>query len=55
MQFHWILLLGVQLTNRRQTITGTNADAGHWRIYAALGGDELTQEAVRDCFKMWLL
>ena len=28
--------------NRRQAITWTNADSIHWRIYAALGGDELT-------------
>ena len=27
--------------NRRQAITWTNAYADHWRIYAALGGDEL--------------
>ena len=25
----------------RQTITWTNVDPAHWRIYAALGGDEL--------------
>ena len=25
-----------------QAIIGTNADPSHWRIYAALGGDELT-------------
>ena len=28
--------------NRRQAITWTNDDPVHWRIYAALGGDELT-------------
>ena len=28
--------------NRRQDIIWTNADLIHWRIYAALGGDELT-------------
>ena len=28
--------------NRRQDIIWTNADPIHWRIYAALGGDELT-------------
>ena len=28
--------------NRRQAITWTNADPVDWRIYAALGGDELT-------------
>ena len=25
----------------RQAITSVNADQVHWRIYAALGGDEL--------------
>ena len=30
--FHWC-----------QAITWTGADAIHWRIYTALGGDELTQ------------
>ena len=29
--------------NRRQAIIWTNADPIHWRIYAALGGDELTE------------
>ena len=28
--------------NRRQAIIWINADLIHWRIYAALGGDELT-------------
>ena len=28
--------------NRRQAFTWTNADPDPWRIYAALGGDELT-------------
>ena len=28
--------------NRRQVIIGTNADPVHRRMYAALGGDELT-------------
>ena len=28
--------------NRRQAIIWTNADPIHWRIYAALGGDELS-------------
>ena len=27
--------------NRRQAIIWANADPVHWRIYAALGGDEL--------------
>ena len=26
--------------NRRQAITWNNVDPVHWRIYAALGGDE---------------
>ena len=29
--------------NKRQAITWTNADLIHWRIYAALGEDELTK------------
>ena len=29
--------------NRRQAINWTNADPIHWRIYAALGGDELME------------
>ena len=29
--------------NRRQAIIWTNADLICWRIYAALGGDELTR------------
>ena len=29
----------------RQAIFWTNADPIHWRIYAALGGDELTDHA----------
>ena len=29
--------------NRRQAITWTNADLIHCHIYAALGGDELTE------------
>ena len=29
-------------SNRRQTIIWTNADPTHWRIHAALGGDEFT-------------
>ena len=28
--------------NRRQAIIWTDADYSHWRIYVALGGDELT-------------
>ena len=31
--------------NRRQAITWTNTDPIHWRIYAALGGDELKDRA----------
>ena len=52
-EFRWNLFPGVQLTisqyglgsglapNRRQATTWTNADPILWRIYAALGGDEL--------------
>ena len=32
--------------NRRQAIIWTNADLIHWRIYAALGGDELFSDGV---------
>ena len=32
------------MPNRRQAIIWTNDDLVHWRIYAALGGDELTPE-----------
>ena len=42
-KFHWSLFLGVEnglVMNRRQAIIWTNADSTHWRIYAALGGDE---------------
>ena len=54
-EFHWSLFPRVQLTKpgiglgnglapkRRQAITWTNADLIHWRIYAALGEDELTK------------
>ena len=28
----------------QQAITCVNEDSGHWRIYEALGGDELTSE-----------
>ena len=44
-KFHWGFFSRVQLTinqNRWQAITWTNANPGHWRIYAAIGGDELT-------------
>ena len=30
------------IQNKRQAIIWTNADRIHWRIYAALEGDELT-------------
>ena len=54
LKFPWSLFLRVQLTtpsigldnglvpNRREAIMWTNTDPIHWRIYAALGGDELT-------------
>ena len=53
---HWNLFLSVQLTkpsigldnglvpNRQQAIIWPNAALIHWRIYAALGGDELEYE-----------
>ena len=52
LKFYWSLFLRVQLTinqhwfsglalNRWQAIIWTNVDPIHWRIYAALGGDEL--------------
>ena len=33
--------------NRRQAITRTNVDPVHWRIYATLGEDELSQSVGR--------
>ena len=54
-KFPWSWFLRIQLTitqhwlnnglvpNRRQAIIRTNADPIHWRIYAALGEDELNQ------------
>ena len=54
-EFHWNFFLRVQLTmialigsgidlaaNMRQAITESNAVTVHWRIYGALGRDELT-------------
>ena len=45
LKFHWTLFLRVQLTIsqpiRRQAIIWTNSEPVHWRIYVALGGDEL--------------
>ena len=35
-------LVQVMAVNRRQAITWTNDDPGHWCIYATLGGDEST-------------
>ena len=55
LKFYWSLFLRVKLTitsigsenglapNRRQAIIWTNTDLIHWRIYVALGGDELIQ------------
>ena len=44
--------------NRRQAITWTNGSPVHWRIYAALGGDELTQVCISDLghhgFRSWI-
>ena len=64
-EFHWSLFVRVQLTiiqcwfnyglllNRRQAIIWTNADPVYWRIYAALGADELMWRWIfkkfRDC------
>ena len=31
------------MPNRQQAIIWTNANPIHWRMYATLGGDELTQ------------
>ena len=54
-EFHWSLFPGVNwkyvnfgldnglAQNRRQAIIWTNTDLGHWRIYAALGGNELNR------------
>ena len=44
---------------RRQAITWTNADPVHWRIYAALGGDELKwsldyKELIKRLRCMWV-
>ena len=36
-----LALVQEMATNRRQAITWTSDDPVHWRIYAALGGDEL--------------
>ena len=49
LKFHWKWFQRVQLTinqhcNRRQAIKWTNAEPIHWRTFAALGGDELTEE-----------
>ena len=57
LKFHWSFFLSVQflidnnpalhgldnglVSNRRQAIIWTRADQIDWRIYAALGGDEL--------------
>ena len=43
LKLHWSLFLMVKLTINQhwpQVIIWTNADPIHWRIYAALGGDE---------------
>ena len=59
LKFHWGLLLWAQFTipiigldngltpNRRQVIIWTNVDQIHWRMYAALGGDELNHVSKR--------
>ena len=40
LKFHWILFLRVQLTIAQHWCIWSNADPIHWRIYAALLGDE---------------
>ena len=58
-KFHWSLLLRLQMTitprldnglapNRRRAIIWTNANLIHWRIYAALGGAELSSTSISD-------
>ena len=59
LKFHWSLFLMIQLTiaqhwfrkwlgaEWRQYIIWTNADLIHWRIYAALGGDELINRSIK--------
>ena len=58
-KFHWKLFLRVELTitsiglphglapNRRQANIWTNGDPIHWRIYAALGGDEFNVKKLK--------
>ena len=72
--FPWSLFLRAQLTsigsgnglapNRWQAITWTNAYSVHWRIYVALGGDELTlpfpvtilgEKTVRAIYLIWMI
>ena len=60
-EFHWGLFLRAQLAmvsigsgnglvpNRRQAITWTNVEPVHWRIYAALGGDEFKADVGPPC------
>ena len=40
--FFFCFFFSILNKHRRQAIIWTNADPVHWRIYAALGGDELT-------------
>ena len=39
------------MPNRQQAIIWTNADPIHWRIYATLEGDELTQMFIANVWK----
>ena len=39
--------------DRQQAIIWTNADLIHWRIYAALGWDELTQYLDAEIYSWW--
>ena len=41
----------VQVMARRQTITWTNDDPVQWRIYAAIGEDELTWYKLKGAMK----
>ena len=42
----WFLIPNGLAPNRRHAIIWTNADPIHWRIYATLGGDELSLQVI---------
>ena len=46
-------LVYILASNRRQAIIWTNANPIYWRIYAALGGDELSHWLLRDVAAIW--